>query len=47
MSKEEALMESLVYRVHPLPQSMHELLFDFGQLPAAMERLSIHAMVIR
>ena len=38
-------LENLVYRVHPLPESMIDQVFDFGALSAATERLYILAKV--
>nr|KAG5700588.1 hypothetical protein BaRGS_015384 [Batillaria attramentaria] len=40
-------MRHLVYRVHPLPQSMLPQVWDFGQLDARMEELYIRQMVRR
>ena len=38
-------LSDLVYRVHPLPESMVDHLFDFGALSKDTERLYIKAMV--
>ncbi len=40
-------LKNLVYRVHPLPESMVDNIFDFGALSQATERLYIAAMVRR
>lgn len=39
-------LRNLVYRVHPLPESMIDYIFDFGALSAETERLYIHAMLL-
>ena len=38
-------LSELVYRVHPLPESMVDHLFDFGALSEETERLYIKAMI--
>ena len=40
-------LRQLVYRVHPLPDSMKALVWDFGQLDARGERLYIRQIVSR
>ncbi|WAR16700.1 R213A-like protein, partial [Mya arenaria] len=40
-------LRRLVYRVHPLPQSLRPLVWDFGQLTKDVEELYIHQMVKR
>jgi E3 ubiquitin-protein ligase RNF213 len=40
-------MRHLVYRVQALPQSMLPLVWDFGQLSTAVEKLYIRQMVNR
>ena len=40
-------MASLVYRVHPIPSTLQDLIFDFGALPADRERAYIASMVGR
>ena len=40
-------MASLVYRVHPVPQSLQDFIFDFGSLTPEQEALYILAMVRR
>ncbi len=40
-------LSSLIYRVHPLPESMIDHVFDFGALAPATERLYIKAMLRR
>lgn len=37
-------MTRLVYRVHPIPQSLRDFIFDFGSLSRATERLYIQSM---
>lgn len=39
------IMESLVYRVHPISRTLHEFVFDFGSLDPETETQYIHAMV--
>ncbi len=38
-------MEGLVYRVHPVPQSLHDLIFDFGSLSKIQEAHYVRMMV--
>ena len=38
-------LRNLVYRVHPLPESMIDHIFDFGALSSETERLYIQAML--
>ena len=38
-------LRNLVYRVHPLPESMIDHIFDFGALSSSTEKLYIHAMI--
>jgi hypothetical protein len=38
-------LADLVYRVHPLPESMTDYVFDFGALSKATEELYIRAMI--
>eukprot|EP00339_Tiarina_fusa_P018090 CAMPEP_0117012074 /NCGR_PEP_ID=MMETSP0472-20121206/10244_1 /TAXON_ID=693140 ORGANISM="Tiarina fusus, Strain LIS" /NCGR_SAMPLE_ID=MMETSP0472 /ASSEMBLY_ACC=CAM_ASM_000603 /LENGTH=376 /DNA_ID=CAMNT_0004715059 /DNA_START=230 /DNA_END=1357 /DNA_ORIENTATION=+ len=38
-------LSALLYRVHPLPNTMLELCYDFGTLDASVERLYIEAML--
>ena len=40
-------LRQLVYRVHPLPESMKALVWDFGQLNSVAERLYIRQIVAR
>ncbi|XP_052765375.1 E3 ubiquitin-protein ligase rnf213-alpha-like isoform X1 [Mya arenaria] len=40
-------LRRLVYRVHPLPQSLRPLVWDFGQLTIEVEELYINQMVKR
>ena len=40
-------LSSLVYRVHPLPNTMLELCYDFGTLDSSTERLYIDAMLTK
>jgi len=40
-------LKDLVYRVHPLPESMVDQVFDFGALSAKDEKLYIRAMLHR
>ncbi|XP_062507501.1 E3 ubiquitin-protein ligase rnf213-alpha-like isoform X2 [Corticium candelabrum] len=40
-------LRQLVYRVHPLPASMTELVWDFGQLNPGTEKLYIRQIVAR
>jgi len=40
-------LKDLVYRVHPLPESLVDYVFDFGALPPETERLYIKAMLKR
>ncbi|KNC55646.1 uncharacterized protein AMSG_01915 [Thecamonas trahens ATCC 50062] len=40
-------LANLVYRVHPLPESMVDHVFDFGALSADTERLYIKAVLLR
>ncbi|XP_065826355.1 E3 ubiquitin-protein ligase RNF213-like isoform X3 [Oscarella lobularis] len=40
-------LRQLVYRVHPLPESMKALVWDFGQLNPVAERLYIRQIVSR
>ena len=39
------LMSSLVYRVHPIPHTLRDFIFDFGALTPDMEKLYILSMV--
>lgn len=41
----QSTMESLVYRVHSIPRTLHEFVFDFGSLDPETESHYIHAMV--
>ena len=43
--KSQSEMENLVYRVHPIPRTLHEFVFDFGALSPDTEQLYIYAMV--
>jgi hypothetical protein len=38
-------MANLVYRVHPIPRTLRDFIFDFGSLSADTERLYIFSMV--
>jgi hypothetical protein len=38
-------LRNLVYRVHPLPESMIDHIFDFGALKDSTEKLYIHAII--
>lgn len=38
-------LRNLVYRVHPLPESMIDHIFDFGALSSETEKMYIHAML--
>jgi hypothetical protein len=38
-------MSELVYRVHPIPRTLADVIFDFGALSTEKERLYIHSMV--
>eukprot|EP00468_Gymnochlora_sp_CCMP2014_P001514 CAMPEP_0167741726 /NCGR_PEP_ID=MMETSP0110_2-20121227/1016_1 /TAXON_ID=629695 /ORGANISM="Gymnochlora sp., Strain CCMP2014" /LENGTH=5340 /DNA_ID=CAMNT_0007625809 /DNA_START=69 /DNA_END=16091 /DNA_ORIENTATION=- len=40
-------LKNLVYRVHPLPESMIDHVFDFGALPAETEALYVAAILKR
>ena len=40
-------MASLVYRVHPIPATLQDLIFDFGALPPEREKQYILSMVER
>merc|ERR1719182_853869 len=40
-------LRDLVYRVHPLPESMIDSVFDFGSLSADTERVYINAIIRR
>jgi hypothetical protein len=40
-------LKNLVYRVHPLPESMIDAVFDFGALSPENEKLYIKAMLHR
>ena len=40
-------MRQLVYRVHPLPESMKPLIWDFGQLNSETEELYARQIVNR
>uniref|UniRef100_A0A7S0DVA6 Uncharacterized protein n=1 Tax=Amorphochlora amoebiformis TaxID=1561963 RepID=A0A7S0DVA6_9EUKA len=40
-------LKNLVYRVHPLPESMVDHVFDFGALPAETEALYVSAILKR
>ena len=40
-------LSELVYRVHPLPESIVDHVFDFGALSQATERLYIKSMIKR
>jgi hypothetical protein len=39
-------MSKLVYRVHPIPPTLKDYIFDFGALEPATEALYIHSMVV-
>jgi len=38
-------LAKLVYRVHPLPETLIEYVWDFGSLPASVEKLYIHSIL--
>eukprot|EP01130_Rhizamoeba_saxonica_P005883 TRINITY_DN2328_c0_g2_i1.p1 TRINITY_DN2328_c0_g2~~TRINITY_DN2328_c0_g2_i1.p1 ORF type:complete len:3185 (-),score=755.13 TRINITY_DN2328_c0_g2_i1:18-8699(-) len=38
-------LAKLVYRVHPLPETIIEYVWDFGSLPADVEKLYIHSLL--
>jgi hypothetical protein len=38
-------MAHLVYRVHPIPKTLLDFIFDFGSLSQDMEKLYIHSMI--
>ena len=40
-------LRQLVYRVHPLPESMMPLVWDFGQLDAATEEAYARQIIMR
>lgn len=43
----EIPLRQLVYRVHPLPESMKPLIWDFGQLNSETEELYARQIVNR
>jgi hypothetical protein len=38
-------LQDLVYRVHPLPESMLDFVYDYGALPADTEMRYIHVVI--
>jgi len=40
-------LRQLVYRVHPLPESMKPLIWDFGQLNSQTEELYVQQIITR
>ena len=40
-------MRQLVYRVHPLPESMKPLVWDFGQLNEVTEQAYARQIILR